>query len=42
MTIGSDEREHYRQARAVKALIHFQQEVDNPGASELERPENTE
>jgi len=36
-TIGEDDREHYRQAQAVKALIHFQQEADNPGDSELDQ-----
>ncbi|MBC6476558.1 MAG: co-chaperone YbbN [Hormoscilla sp. GM7CHS1pb] len=29
-------REHYLGAQAVKALIHFQQEADNPGDSELQ------
>lgn len=36
-TIGEDDREHYRQAEAVKALIHFQQEADHPGDSELDQ-----
>ncbi|MGK7904498.1 MAG: tetratricopeptide repeat protein [Hormoscilla sp.] len=36
-TIREDDREHYRQAQAVKALIHFQQEADNPGDSELDQ-----
>ncbi|MGB3514033.1 MAG: tetratricopeptide repeat protein [Microcoleaceae cyanobacterium] len=36
-TIGEDNRGFYPQAQGVKALIHFKQEAENPGESELDR-----
>ncbi len=36
-TIGADDREYYPQAKAVKALIAFKQEAENPGESELDQ-----
>ncbi|NES75943.1 MAG: tetratricopeptide repeat protein [Okeania sp. SIO1H4] len=36
-TIGENNREFYPQIQAVKGLIHFKQEVENPGDSELDK-----
>ena len=36
-TIGQDNREYYDQAQAIKALISFKEEVNNPGESELDQ-----
>ncbi|WP_287517778.1 tetratricopeptide repeat protein [Okeania sp. SIO2C2] len=36
-TIGENNREFYPQIQAVKGLIHFKQEAENPGDSELDK-----
>ena len=36
-TIEQDNQEYFPQAQALKAIIQFQQEVNNPGESELDR-----
>jgi putative thioredoxin len=36
-TIGENNREFYPQVQSVKALIHFKQEVENPGESEIDQ-----
>lgn len=36
-TIGEDNREFYPKAQAVKTLIHFKQEAENPGDNELDQ-----
>ncbi|NER01194.1 MAG: tetratricopeptide repeat protein [Okeania sp. SIO3C4] len=36
-TIGENNREFYPQVQAVKGLIHFKQEAENPGETELDK-----
>ncbi|MDY7009037.1 MAG: tetratricopeptide repeat protein [Cyanobacteriota bacterium] len=36
-TIGENNREFYPQVQAVKGLIHFKQEAENPGDTELDK-----
>ncbi|MDJ0553204.1 MAG: tetratricopeptide repeat protein [Microcoleaceae cyanobacterium MO_207.B10] len=36
-TLGENNREYYPQIQQVKALIHFKQEAENPGDSELDQ-----